>query len=401
MIKILKTISWLLVATQVIYGQPSSIVVINDNSLKVTTNDTLWYLNIPERPENAIAGSEFVNQTSGLNLTSREKAIVREILSGNVPSFVRKLRPLKINQTINGKSYEFMFFSVCDYLAIGSDQDYLYIPMTPSTAQYLADKMQCSLPTKKMVDIIYNNAETKLAPQPIPPSNKMTTIPVFWQHTDSIKQQIAKMGFDRSADHIIGGHKKDIIISNKIYSTDRSYDRVVIYGWHLSINNPIQPVYNGHDALYADYSHGVRFISKFAFINGDSIQVDDILKDPNLSILLSHEGVISKPYYPDSDIFTSLGSHFKNPQMDFELNQNYPNPFNPTTRINYQLAKTSVVDLGIFNLLGEKVATLVSQEQPAGNYLVEWNALAHASGIYIYKLKVGFFEQSHKMILLH
>jgi len=392
MVKIFNTIIFVLIFIHVIYGHPQS---------TFSANDTLCYLNIPERSENAIDGSEFVAQVTNLSIDDREKAVVREILSGNVPSFSRKLRSLKISQTINAKSYELVFFAVCDYMAIGSDQDYLYIPMTPSTAQYLADKLNCSLPTKKIVDIIYSKAEVKLRPQPIPPSDKMTTVPLFWQHTDSIKQQISQIGFDRSLNSIIAGHKKDIIISNKIYSPDRNYDRVVIYGWHLSENNPIQPVYNGHIAMYADYSHGVRLISKLAFINGDSIQVDDILKDSSLSVLLSDEGVISKPYYPESKIFTSVGTRFKNSQTDFKLSQNYPNPFNPTTTINYQLSKIALVDISIFNLVGEKVVTLVSEERRAGNYKVAWDGSSYASGIYIYKLKSGFSERSRKMILLH
>lgn len=296
--KIVKTISMILISTTVIFGQPGPTDVVSDIRLNLTTNDTIRYLNIPERLDNAIEGSEFVKQITGLSVTDREKAVVREILSGNVPSSSRKLKPLKIIETVNGKSYELLFFATCDYIAIGSDQDYLYIPMTPSTVQYLADNLNCSLPTKKIVDIIYAKAEIKLEPQPIPSSDIMTSVPVFRQHTDSVKQQIIQLGHERSADKILAGHKKDIIISNKIYSTERTSDRVVIYGWHLDEDNPIQPVYYGHTALYADYSHGVRLISKSAFINGDSIQVDDILKDPNLSILLSCEGVISIPNYP-------------------------------------------------------------------------------------------------------
>ena len=280
--------------------QTESIVVANNNRLNLETNDTILYLNIPARPEDAIKGSEFTDQITGLSLKDREKAVVEEILSGNVPSFSRKFQSLKISQTIGTGNYELIFFTVCDYMAIGSDEDYLYIPLTPSTAQYLANQMDCSLPTKKIVDIIYAGAGIKMYPQPITPSDKMTSVPVFSQHTDSIKQQISQIGYDRSADSIIAGHKKDIIISNKIYSTDRNYDRVVIYGWHLSINNPIQPVYNGHIAMYADYSHGVRLISNVVSINGDIYQVIDILKDPNLSVLLSSEGIISKPYYPIS-----------------------------------------------------------------------------------------------------
>jgi len=120
--------------------------------------------------------------------------------------------------------------------------------------------------------------------------------------------------------------------------------------------------------MYADYSHGVRLISKLAFINGDSIYIDEILKDSNISMLLSNEDVISKPYYPENKNLTSIGSKYNNSQIEFLLSQNYPNPFNPITLINDQLSKNALVDLSIFNLVEEKVATLVSEEQSAGNY---------------------------------
>ncbi len=303
MAKIFNTIILMLISVHLLFSQSLSVI---------SANDTLCYLNIPERPETAIEGSKFVEQVTGLSTEDREKAVAREILSGNVPSFSRKFKPLKISQTINAKNYELIVFTVCDYMAIGSDRDYLYIPMTPSTAQYLAEKLNCALPTKKIVDIVHGEAKYKLSPQPIPPSDKMTTVPVFKQHTDSIKQQISQMGLDRTANSIIAGHKKDIIISNKIYSPDRNFERVVIYGWHLSENNPIQPAYNGHLASYADYSHGVRLIAEIAFINGDSCKVTDILQDSTMSALLSSEGVISKPYYPKSDIFTSIRNLLKN-----------------------------------------------------------------------------------------
>ncbi len=389
-----------LILSIMIFDQIKSTIFADDFILKLAPDDTLAYLNIPERPENAMGGTAFSEHVTGWSIENREKAVVQEILSGNVPSFSRKLRPLIIHETIKANDYELIFFTVCDYMAIGSDDDYLYIPMTPSTAQYVANQLACTLPTKKLVDIIYAQAEIKLRPQPIPPSDKMTTVPVFRQHTDSIKQQISELGVNRSSDYIFGGHKKDVIISNKIYSPDRNYDRVVIYGWHLSENNPIQPVYNGHIAQYADYSHGIRFISNIAFINGDSAQITGILQDPNLAGLLSSEGVIAKPYYPESDLFTSMDRRSDIFPIDVKLWQNYPNPFNATTTINYRLPVFSTVDLSIFNLTGEKLITLVSQEQPAGNYQVEWDAMAFSSGIYIYKIKAGLYEKSRKMVLV-
>jgi hypothetical protein len=79
---------------------------------------------------------------------------------------------------------------------------------------------------------------------------------------------------------------------------------------------------------------------------------------------------------------------------------NYPNPFNPTTKINYELPSTNYVDLNIYNALGQKVATLVSERQAAGSYQVKWDASGFASGTYYYLLQAGEVQQIRKMILL-
>ena len=74
---------------------------------------------------------------------------------------------------------------------------------------------------------------------------------------------------------------------------------------------------------------------------------------------------------------------------------------NPTTIVNYELAKTSDVQLVIYDLLGQKVATLVSKRQPAGSHKVEWDASSFLSGVYFYRLETNNgFVQSRKLILL-
>ncbi len=364
------------------------------------TSDGIFYLDLPPRADNAPGGAQFAREIAGLNLAERETAIVKAFLAGNVPSFSRKLRPLTFRQTLDSNSYTVVIFPVCDYLAIGSDEDYLYIPLTPSTAQYLAERMHCSMPTQKLVDIIYNKAGIKLRPQPIPPSDQMTTVPVFMQHTDSVKQQLGEMSYDRTADSLIAGHKKDIIISNKIYSPDRNYERVVIYGWHRGVNDPIQPVYNGHSAQYADYSHGVRLIWNTVLINGDSSSFREILKNSQLAGLLSSEGVITKPYYPPSDLFTSMGSLLNSSPSRFILFPNYPNPFNGTTTLSYRLKQSTPVNLSIYNAKGEKLVTLINQFQPAGEYRVQWSATTFSSGCYFYRLSSASFSQSRKMLMI-
>jgi len=88
-----------------------------------------------------------------------------------------------------------------------------------------------------------------------------------------------------------------------------------------------------------------------------------------------------------------------------KLNQNYPNPFNPTTTINYSLKEKSRVSINIYNIKGQKVKQLVSDQLSAGQHSVVWNGKDESgksvsSGIYFYKLKAGNFEKTKKMILM-
>jgi len=82
---------------------------------------------------------------------------------------------------------------------------------------------------------------------------------------------------------------------------------------------------------------------------------------------------------------------------EFKLEQNYPNPFNPSTAINFSLAKDGVVSLEIFNLLGEKVATLLNGYKPAGNHSVNFNASNLASGVYLYRISSSEYVKTLKM----
>ncbi len=84
---------------------------------------------------------------------------------------------------------------------------------------------------------------------------------------------------------------------------------------------------------------------------------------------------------------------------DYSLAQNYPNPFNPSTKIEYRVKEAGFVSLEVYNILGVKVATLINEYVPAGNYIEDFVASDLASGVYIYKLSVNNFTQTRKMIL--
>jgi len=84
----------------------------------------------------------------------------------------------------------------------------------------------------------------------------------------------------------------------------------------------------------------------------------------------------------------------------YRLSQNYPNPFNPVTTISYQLPEVSKVELTIYNILGQKVRTLVNKKQAAGSYSLQFNASDLASGLYVYRIKAGSFVSCKKMLLI-
>lgn len=86
--------------------------------------------------------------------------------------------------------------------------------------------------------------------------------------------------------------------------------------------------------------------------------------------------------------------------MQFALDQNYPNPFNPVTTISYKIPEETHVVLDIYDILGNKVSTLVNENQNAGKYKLSFNATEFASGIYIYQLRAGSFKDAKKMTIL-
>jgi hypothetical protein len=126
-------------------------------------------LNLPPCPPDALSGSEFIKRIERVPFEQREQEIFSQVASGNVPGFLRNFVTVSSTNVSNGKSNVVSLKVAPDYLAIGSDEDYCLMPMTPVTAQRIADKLGCTLPTRKMVNEIYAAAAVKLAPSPIPP----------------------------------------------------------------------------------------------------------------------------------------------------------------------------------------------------------------------------------------
>ena len=140
---------------------------------------------IPDRAPDAVTGREFSARIATLDLTSREREVLAELRRGNVPAFWRKFVEVKVSNS----DATAVFRVAPDYFAIGTDDDYFLIPMTPMTSQTIADDLGCTLPTRRMVDEIWHAAALKLAPAPIPPTPAMITVPIFVEHNATVRTQ--------------------------------------------------------------------------------------------------------------------------------------------------------------------------------------------------------------------
>jgi hypothetical protein len=238
---------------------------------------------IPARPANAMGGKMFCDTIADLPPQARENAIVQEALKGNIPDFLRQFVPIRARSG----SHEIVYAVAPDYLAIGSDEDLVRMPMAPGSAVQIADGFGCALPTRKMVNDIYAAATVKLEPQPL--TEQREAVRTFVQHNDLIEKQRA----GKPLGQLVAGDKKDVVVSNRLKEKPA---RVAIYGWHKPDGKPIQPLYVGHGSFYADYSHGIRLVKRDCVVDGKPTTIDAVLRDPALAELLSDEGVIDAGY---------------------------------------------------------------------------------------------------------
>jgi hypothetical protein len=256
---------------------------------------TITPLCLPDRPENARGGSEFMQDIMGMNFSEREPLILAEILSGNMPDIARDFITLSSTfQDANGVSHQVRYDVMSDYLSIGTNMDYCRVPMGPKTAQQIADAFGCILTTTKLCDDIWKHATVRLTPIPYAPvGNNNEQVYKFVEHNEDINTARDEEGGD--IHELIAGIKKDVVICNALKNKP---GYVAIYGWHYQSGSPIQPLYTGHYDSYVDYSHGVRLLNAVIRVDGIPMYAEDILKDPVLYKLLSNEnGIMEQARY--------------------------------------------------------------------------------------------------------
>ncbi len=291
---------------------------------------------IPERPTNALTGSQFIaandfgDMNSKENQYKMEQAMLAEIAKGNIPSFCRPENMKTMAMKANGITVQYK--AGLDYMAIGSDHDFVRVPMTPILAQALSEKYGWGLPTRDMTRAIYANSDIKLsgvgyitAPkgsaENLEQQTKMQGNEYIARHTADINKQLGEAGLSRLREgkSLVAGHKKDVIISR--YAIDHpdslDFDGLYINGAPIQ-QNP------AHESTYRDYSHGFRPIDgNVTVIDADGKAVTmpyyQALKNPRIaSVLNGAEGAIDadKAYQKGKEKFGTTKAQPKQKDSD-------------------------------------------------------------------------------------
>jgi len=242
---------------------------------------------------------------------------------------------------------------------------------------------------------------------------------ITWIKADSVNPVLTPGSSGQWDDCRISGGGPIVFLIDNVYNmwymssgnSRETYDTPCQLGWATSDDGVHWNKYNNPNTTETLYSKSDPVLSPDPDQWDDtSIQTGTIIPEGD-SLRMWYTGFNRYPF--DSSLFR-IGhatldmkmpsyiekSGFVHIPDKYILRQNYPNPFNPRTIINYELPMMNDVEINIYNLLGQKVATLVSEQQRAGNHQVEWDASHFSSGIYYYRIEAGEFQDVKKMILL-
>jgi len=253
------------------------------------------------KPNTIETGSEFINELKQIgDLDHSPKAreemsqkILEAIDAGHIPSFCHQNNFQTVTME-NAEGIKVQFKTSADYLSIGTDNDYVRIPITPMLALKLRQKYGWSMPTAKMTDAIYNQAGEKLTGIGLVKSQKdtehMQSAAFINRHNQLYNQQLTPQEREQIAkgNLLVAGHKKDIILSR--YTINHP-DVMDFRGLYLQPGKPIQ-TNPAHTPAYSDYAQGFRLIApKITIINPDgssqTMNYYQALKDPKIAHILN------------------------------------------------------------------------------------------------------------------
>lgn len=249
---------------------------------------------LADKPTATLAGSDFMRRADTTSFWVLEDIIVETVTAGQVPDALRHFRkiafttPVVDSVEILRKKHKVEMWVLPDYVAIGTNDDFVRMPMGPLAAQRIADALDCTLPTPFLVDRIAEASEGHVDIFPFRPLGNRNSQPIVFQDSNNaINAQFKAYGYEFG--QFISGLKKDIVLTYKIMTLTEYERNVAIYGWHHPDGRAQQPLFVRHGNFYVDYSHGVRLIYNKVKIDGVEYNIREVLQSPEFYRLLSDE----------------------------------------------------------------------------------------------------------------
>lgn len=249
---------------------------------------------LADKPTATLAGSDFMRRADTTAFWTLEDIIVETVTAGQVPDALRHFRKITFTTSVVDsveilrKKHKVEMWVLPDYVAIGTNDDFVRMPMGPLAAQRIADALDCTLPTPFLVDRIAEASEGHVDIFPFRPLGNRNSQPIVFQDSNNaINAQFKAYGYEFG--QFISGLKKDIVLTYKIMTLTEYERNVAIYGWHHPDGRAQQPLFVRHGNFYVDYSHGVRLIYNKVKIDGVEYNIREILQSPELYRLLSDE----------------------------------------------------------------------------------------------------------------
>jgi len=279
----------------------------------------------PPRSSGATVGSQLLGGWRQTGRPSdwvrREQAIIDELIAGNMPGWLRRWIPIPVSHTAGGRTISGTVYVLPDYLAVGSDTDYVHVPLDKHSAQRVASKLGAILPTARICHAIYvslngsSNQELTALPRAYwkhprtfpPPSWLQVSSAAYLEHSQAIQKQIKDRGIARGT--LVAGHKKDVVIAQRLHGSPQ---HVAFQGFYDSQGFPHEPCYENSthrpqanckrdvatlahpqaNGRFADYSQGVRLVHRWMLVEGKRKSVRKVLASATLAPLISAEGTI-------------------------------------------------------------------------------------------------------------
>ena len=228
-----------------------------------------------------LTGTRFFQLAKSYNWQQRDSLAIVYFKAGAIPKWWKQFTRVSVKSVDStGKTHQLYYWVSPDYFAVGTNDDWVRVPVTPMAAQAMMDEMDCVLPTRKMVDQIHDAAKVKLVPVPMY-AFRDSGITMYQHHLMIEGQRKLRKG-------LISGIKKDVVTTYKLQYGPKA-NRLAIYGWHQANGKSIQPLYTGHVNWYVDYSHGIRFVYNHCKLDNKNTLITELLADTKWAKMLCDE----------------------------------------------------------------------------------------------------------------